>query len=357
MAKRIAMFNHKGGVGKTLAAYHIGWILSERGHRVLLVDGDSQVNLTAVALGSERFDTFFEDDATKNSNIKAGVSPVFEGQPRAIEAFECPTALGNERLLILPGHLDLQAYEAQLSLAHETGGSLSVLRNLPGALGGLIEAEELLNRIDFTIIDLNPGLGAINQSLFLSADGFIVPTNPDPFSIMALNTLSDRVVKWNQWRRSSFDIYKDSQYPLKANPSVFLGTITSRFNKHSSKAAKKFDDRIREIDDTVKNILYPRLLCEGMALPVEQYTEAFKKFPEMVAGAPTSEFSLARIPDFQSLAQTASTREVPVSALTEAMLREANLSGNSLASAMKNVAEFREIFTCISQKMEMLLDA
>ena len=128
MAKRIAMFNHKGGVGKTLTAYHVGWTLAEQGHQVLLVDGDSQVNLTAIALGTERFDTFYEDEATKQFNIKSGVAPVFEGQPRAIAAFECPKALGNERLFVLPGHLDLQAYEAQLSLAQETGGSLSVLR-------------------------------------------------------------------------------------------------------------------------------------------------------------------------------------------------------------------------------------
>lgn len=39
-------------------------------------------------------------------------------------------------------------------------------------------------------IDMNPGLSSINQALFMMADGFIIPTNPDPFSIMALNTLN-----------------------------------------------------------------------------------------------------------------------------------------------------------------------
>jgi chromosome partitioning protein len=356
MAKRIAMFNHKGGVGKTLTAYHVGWTLAEQGHQVLLVDGDSQVNLTAIALGTEQFDTFFEDEATKQFNIKSGVAPVFEGQPRAIAAFECPRALGNERLFVLPGHLDLQAYEAQLSLAQETGGTLSVLRNLPGALSGLVGAIEDFHQIKYTIIDLNPGLGAINQSLFLSADGFVVPTNPDPFSNMALLTLADRVVKWNQWRRASFEIYKDTQYPLKPTPVMFLGTITSRFNKHSSKAAKKFDERIRAIDQTVRDVLYPQLRHEGMALPRERYQAAFERYLEMNAGTPTSEFSLARIPDFQSLAQIASQHEVPVSALSEDMLRDASLYGNSLSSALKNVGQFRKIFECISLKVEMLID-
>lgn len=34
------MFNNKGGVSKTTTAFNLGWILAERGHRVLLVDGD-----------------------------------------------------------------------------------------------------------------------------------------------------------------------------------------------------------------------------------------------------------------------------------------------------------------------------
>ena len=36
---------------------------------------------------------------------------------------------------------------------------------------------------------MNPGLSAINQTFFIYADAFIVPTNPDPFSVMALKTL------------------------------------------------------------------------------------------------------------------------------------------------------------------------
>ena len=241
-------------------------------------------------------------------------------------------------------------------MAQETGGTLSVLRNLPGALSGLVGAIETFHKINYTVIDLNPGLGAINRNLFLSADGFVVPTNPDPFSNMALHTLADRVVKWNQWRRASFDIYKDTQYPLKSSPVTFLGTITSRFNKHSSKAAKKFDERIREIDSTVENVLFPRLSQEGMALPRERYQAAFERYPDMDAGTPTSEFSLARIPDFQSLAQIASQNEVPVAAVTEDMLRDASLYGNSLSAAIKNVSQFKKIFECISSKVEMLIN-
>ena len=58
MPKRIALFNHKGGTGKTISAYHIGWKLTQHGKNVLLVDGDSQVNLTALSLGFDVFDSY-----------------------------------------------------------------------------------------------------------------------------------------------------------------------------------------------------------------------------------------------------------------------------------------------------------
>ena len=117
MANRIAMFNHKGGTGKTVSAFNVGWKLTEHGHKVLLVDGDSQVNLTALALGFDRFDDYYDDPATIQKNIKDSVAPVFEGRPHALEAFDCPNAEHNQSLFVLPGHADLAVYEGQLSLA------------------------------------------------------------------------------------------------------------------------------------------------------------------------------------------------------------------------------------------------
>ena len=44
--KSIAVFNNKGGVGKTTLTYHLGCALAELGHKTLLVDLDPQSNLT-----------------------------------------------------------------------------------------------------------------------------------------------------------------------------------------------------------------------------------------------------------------------------------------------------------------------
>jgi len=46
----ISLFNNKGGVGKTTFLFHIAHVLADRNVRVLMVDCDSQCNLTAYSL-------------------------------------------------------------------------------------------------------------------------------------------------------------------------------------------------------------------------------------------------------------------------------------------------------------------
>ena len=48
--KQIAFFNHKGGVSKTTSVFNIGWMMAEQGHKVVIVDGDPQCNLTGLVL-------------------------------------------------------------------------------------------------------------------------------------------------------------------------------------------------------------------------------------------------------------------------------------------------------------------
>ena len=49
-AKSICLFNHKGGVSKTTSTFNIGWALASMGKKVLMVDLDSQCNLSGLIL-------------------------------------------------------------------------------------------------------------------------------------------------------------------------------------------------------------------------------------------------------------------------------------------------------------------
>ena len=156
MAKRLVLFNHKGGVSKTTTVYNVGWTLAELGHRVLLVDADPQCNLSSLILGDE-FDAYYLDDATRLQNIKDGVAPAFKGKPTPIQPVLCRSPARQPQLYLLAGHATLSEYDASLTFA-QNSNALATLQNLPGAFNELIRTLETANNIDYTIIDLNPGL-------------------------------------------------------------------------------------------------------------------------------------------------------------------------------------------------------
>ncbi|MCB2055732.1 MAG: ParA family protein, partial [Geminicoccaceae bacterium] len=58
----ITFFNNKGGVGKTSLVYHLAWMLSETGHRVLACDLDPQANLTSAFLDETAIEELWDDD-------------------------------------------------------------------------------------------------------------------------------------------------------------------------------------------------------------------------------------------------------------------------------------------------------
>lgn len=358
MSHRVLLFNHKGGVGKTTSAYNIGWKLSERGHRVLLVDGDSQVNLTARTLGDKFDDYYSEDSAVKHNNIYDAVRPVFEGRPAPIEHFDCPTAEGNDRLFLLPGHPDLSALEGQISLAQETRGTLSVTKNIPGALHRLITLLEQKYETDYSIIDINPGLGALNQNFFMICDSFIVPTNPDPFSLMSLKTLGLEIEKWVNWKQQFGPAFADATYPLPEGWAKFIGAIHSRFNRHKSKAAGRYHERITAIDDRIEEELVPRLRTANSLFDVNAYDRASRiVLPEDARDSGKIRlYALARVPDFAQASHISSELGKPVFTISDADLNQLGLRGNVKSSVQGNVQVFDQIYSAICEKIEIIVN-
>lgn len=357
MSNRVLLFNHKGGVGKTTSAYNIGWKFADQGYRVLLVDGDSQVNLTARTLGDEFEDYYDEGSATRYNNIFDAVRPIFEGRPAPIEGFSCPTARANKKLFILPGHPDLSSLEGQISLAQETRGTLSVTKNLPGAIHQIVTLIESLHKIDITIIDINPGLGALNQNFFMISDAFIVPTNPDPFSLMSLKTLGLEIEKWVDWKQKFGPSFSSATYPLPEGNARLLGALHSRFNRHKSKAAGRYHERLSQIDKRIEEELVPRLQSIGCMYPASLYKRAAKiKLPEAAIDPDSPRlYALARIPDFAQVSHIAADIGKPVFGLDDKDLKSAGLQGNVKSSVKDNVAVFNEIFEGVCKKISTIM--
>jgi cellulose biosynthesis protein BcsQ len=172
MVQKIALFNHKGGVSKITTTFNLGWMLASKGKRVILADTDPQCNLTGMVLGDDT-----EDDERRlqeiydtASNIKTGLAPAFESQPRAIEAVKCLQIKDRDGLFLLPGHVGLAEYEVTLGIAQELSGSIQTLRNLPGAITDLLEKTAAQYNADYILIDMSPSLGSINQNLLMTSE-------------------------------------------------------------------------------------------------------------------------------------------------------------------------------------------
>jgi len=337
MAQKIVYFNHKGGVSKTTTTYNLGWMLAEKGKRVLLVDADPQCNLTALIL-NETFEQYYLEDETKNNNIKDGVKVAFEGKPQEITPVVCPASPRNENLFLLPGHANLSEYDAALSFAQTSNNAISTLQNLPGAFNYLIDKTADKYQIDFVFIDLNPGLSAINQNLFVLSNFFIIPTNPDPFSIMAINTLVSILPRWVEWVERMRPSFADAAYPLPQTTPKLIGTLIQRFNVRKGKAAKPYRENIEEIKEAVVTKLIPALKQRDMMLNTNAYENA----------GIVADLCLAEIPDFQGLLPKANDAGVPVFAITD---DEINETGSVLQGMIEKRNIFRDLFDSIANKI------
>ncbi len=340
MAKRLVVFNHKGGVSKTTTAYNVGWALAEEA-RVLFVDADSQCNLSGLLLNDD-FERYYFDEATKDQNLKDGVAPAFDGKPVPLEAVDCFSPARNENLFLLAGHANLSAYDAALTFAQTSNNAITTLQNLPGAFSELIRLTEERYNIDYTIIDLNPSLSAINQNLFLVSDGFLIPTNPDPFSIMALQTLKTTLPRWVNWKTSSISLFQDSAYPLPSGTPKFIGTVVQRFNIRKGKAAAPYRNNIDEINEVVENEIFGALRTAGMTLASNEYN-----------GLVADHYCLGEIPDFQGLLPKAHQAGVPVFALED---QELEATGPVLEGFKARRAVFKDQFEGLASRIADLLD-
>lgn len=167
-AKVIAMCNQKGGVGKTTSTINLGAALAEYGRKVLLVDLDPQGALSA-GLGVPHYEL-----AHTVHNLLV--------EPRVdIDDVLVHTAV--ENLDLVPSNIDLSA--AEIQLVNEVGREHSLSRAL----------RPVLDRYDYLLIDCQPSLGLLTVNGLACADGVLIPTECEYFSLRGLALLTDTVEK------------------------------------------------------------------------------------------------------------------------------------------------------------------
>lgn len=313
MVKKIAIFNHKGGVSKTTTSFHLGWAIAKTGKKVILVDSDSQCNLTLFALGYDRYNEFYETNDPNNINF--ALRPAYHSEPRLIEAVDCISVPLNQNLMMLPGHLDFSENEVQLGVAMQLSEAFGTMKNLPGAFSYMLDKTAARYQADYMIIDMNPSLSAINQDILLSSDYFIVPTSPDFFSVMAVRSLARVIPTWEKWAANARDLLADATYPLQMNTPKFLGYTINDFNLSSGHAQQSFRAIMDSIASEIENTLIPAFKKSGMLLPLERYETEYEKMRQSSNQNHfnyRNPFCLAEISNFNKLIALSNEESIPV---------------------------------------------
>ena len=157
----VAVFNAKGGVGKTTVATNLASILQTRkGQRVLLLDADTVTGHVTMSLGIDAVRTVV--DSWRDE---------LEGGP-----FETLT---------------------EIASAHPSGMRVAALANSPFDTEILdpkrvTDSIEIARRdFDFIVVDLHPSYGKLNQAIFEAANRILVPVTPDVPAIRAAVQLVD----------------------------------------------------------------------------------------------------------------------------------------------------------------------
>lgn len=335
MAKQIALFNHKGGVSKTTTAFNLGWMLANKGKKVILADCDPQCNLTGMVLGFKDagdFESIYESKDVRN--IRDGLAPAFESRPALIKPVICESIEGQPNMHLLPGNIRLAEYEIILGIAQELSGSLVTLQNLPGSLHYLFCKTAEKYDADFILVDMSPSLGPINQNLLMTSDYFLVPMMPDYFSAMATDSLASVLPKWAAWAREAkkLKILKDAVYPFPDKTPKFLGMILQKFRPGRGKIpAVAFQNWIDQIEKGVEEKLIPVLRERDMLLPEKVYKKIGFQIDQ----------PLLQMADFNSLIALSQKHKAPIFDLTDEQLER---RGSVLEITRESMLRFRDLY-------------
>ncbi|HEX7667108.1 MAG TPA: ParA family protein [Polyangiaceae bacterium] len=164
--KKIAVFNHKGGTGKTTTSVSVAAGLAARGAKVLLVDTDAQGNV-GVSLDAKAASTLYH--------------VLVMGMPAKQAAVNV-----RENLDVLVSNETLAA--AELYLAGRQNRDRILANRLASAV----------NDYDVIVLDCSPSLSLMNQNALVFADGILVPVACDFLSLVGVRQVIKTVKNVNQ---------------------------------------------------------------------------------------------------------------------------------------------------------------
>lgn len=244
----LTFFNNKGGVGKTSLVYHLSWMFSEMGRRVVVVDLDPQSNLTSAFLSEEQLEILW--DLHGLGDFWDGTSP---GPNTIFRCIQPLTEVGdvlqpvltqiNPRLHLLPGDLRLAGFEDQLSNEWpQSLGSGSLYRPFR-VLTAFWQAAQMAARsaqADLIMVDVGPHLGALNRSALIGSDHVVIPLAADLFSLQGLSNLGPTLARWRADWKKRLENWPSPSFPLPQGGMAPVGYVIQQHSERLSRPVRAY---------------------------------------------------------------------------------------------------------------------
>jgi len=217
MSKVCVFVNQKGGVGKTTSVINLGAYLAEAGKKVLLVDFDSQANMSSGVGISKEKPTVYEliaELATANDVIK-------QTKQKNLEA--------------IPASIDLAG--AAIELVDQDDRDY-YLKNA---------IEVLKKDYDYILIDCPPSLGILTLNGLTCANEVFIPMQCEYFALEGISLLLQTVKKVQQ----------------SINPNLKIGGIF--FTMYDSRT-RLAQDVVMQVKAYFKDLVFSTIIPRNVRL-------------------------------------------------------------------------------------------
>lgn len=297
----IAVFNNKGGVGKTTLVCNLAAYIQKRlGKKILVIDADPQCNTTTYVLNEDQFMNVYYEP--KEFTIAEIVPPLENGEGY-IQKFDVTKSMHFE-FDLLPGNPKFAACEDFLASEWKDVKS-SDLRGIKSTML-FVHFMKLCSDYDYVFYDMGPSLGAINRSILLACDYFITPMSTDVFSLLALENIGESIKTWgrmfNKGIEGMDETKRTSIAGLKTSCDIkFLGYVEQQYIMKTVGETKRAVHAYEEILRKIPNEIHQRVV-----IPINGEEKD------------NIEYKIGSIPNFYSLVPMSQTAHKPIFDLTNA---------------------------------------
>ncbi len=163
--KVIAFANNKGGSGKTTTCSNVGCAMALEGKKVLIIDGDMQLNLT--------ISFFNEEEAYEHARGEKNIYRAVVGE-RDLTDYIVPTSI--EGLDIVPSTSLMSSIEFDLFAKWQRETLLKKCMQRVKESG----------KYDYILIDAPPTLGGWVMNIMCASDYLVIPVEASPWGLFGL---------------------------------------------------------------------------------------------------------------------------------------------------------------------------